>query len=177
VTVEEDVTLLVVTAKVALVAPAGTVRLAGTVATPVLLLERETAAPPLGAGALKVTSPEAGDPPTTLLGVRLTDVRLGPVAGCGVTIRVAVWVTPEVAAEMVTFVVLLEAVVPTWKGTVVEPAGTLTLEGTVATELLLLERENVTPPLGAALFRVICPVEDLPPLTLVGLSATENCVV
>lgn len=78
---------------------------------------------------------------------------------------------------MVTFVVLLEAIVATWKATVAEPAGTLTLEGTVATELLLLDRENVTPPLGAALFRIICPVEDLPPLTLVGLSATENCVV
>ena len=89
-TVEEDVTLLVVTAKVALVAPAGTVTLAGTVATPVLLLERETAAPPLGAGALNVTSPEAGEPPTTLLGVRLTEVRFGPAAGCGVTVKVAV---------------------------------------------------------------------------------------
>lgn len=89
-TVEEDVTLLVVTAKVALVAPAGTVRLAGTVTTPVLLLERETATPPLGAGALKVTSPEEGDSPTTLLGVRLREVRLGPAAGCGVTVKVAV---------------------------------------------------------------------------------------
>ena len=78
---------------------------------------------------------------------------------------------------MVTFVVLLEAIVATGKATVVEPAATVTLEGTVATEPLLLERENVTPPLGAALFRVICPVEELPPLTLVGLSATENCVV
>ena len=78
---------------------------------------------------------------------------------------------------MATFVVLLEAIVATWKAAVAEPAGTLTLGGTVATELLLLDRENVTPPLGAALLSVICPVEDLPPLTLVGLRASENCGV
>lgn len=89
-TVEEAVTLLVVTANDALVAPAGTVRLAGTVATPVLLLERETVAPPLGAGALNVTSPEEADPPVTLLGVRLREVRFGPAAGCCVTVKVAV---------------------------------------------------------------------------------------
>ena len=88
-TVEEEVTLLVVAVKDALVAPAGTVTLAGTVTTPVLLLERETAAPPLGAGALNVTSPEAGDPPITLLGVRLSEVRLGPAEGCGVTVKEA----------------------------------------------------------------------------------------
>jgi hypothetical protein len=49
VTEVEAVTARVVTAKVALVVPPGTVTLAGTVATVVLLLERETIAPPLGA--------------------------------------------------------------------------------------------------------------------------------
>jgi hypothetical protein len=47
----------VFTVKLALVAPAGTVTLDGTVAAPVLLLERDTTAPPLGAGPLIVTVP------------------------------------------------------------------------------------------------------------------------
>jgi len=46
----EAVTAKVVTVKDALVAPTGTVTLAGTVATAVLLLERETRAPPVRAG-------------------------------------------------------------------------------------------------------------------------------
>lgn len=78
---------------------------------------------------------------------------------------------------MVTFVVLLEAMVATWKATVVKPAGAVTLDGTVAEEVLLLDKENAIPALGAALLSVICPVEDLPPLTLVGLRASENCPV
>lgn len=77
-TVEEAVTLLVVAVKDALVALAATVTLAGTVTALGLLLESETVAPPLGAGPLSVTSPEEGDPPNTLLGVRLRKVRPGP---------------------------------------------------------------------------------------------------
>ena len=42
VTVVERITMLVFTVKVAMVAPAGTVTLEGTVATPVLLLESVT---------------------------------------------------------------------------------------------------------------------------------------
>ena len=47
----------VLTVKVALVEPAGTVTLDGTVANAVLLLESATTAPPEGAGALNVTLP------------------------------------------------------------------------------------------------------------------------
>ena len=57
VTGAEAVTVLVLTVKVELLAPAATVTLAGTVAAAVLSLERETAAPPLGAGPLSVTVP------------------------------------------------------------------------------------------------------------------------
>ena len=64
----EAVTALVLTVNVALVAPAATVTLEGTLAAPVLLLERVTCAPPDGAGPLSVTVPVEEFPPVTLVG-------------------------------------------------------------------------------------------------------------
>jgi hypothetical protein len=90
----EAVTAKVVTVKAALVAPTGTVTLAGTVAPAVLLLERETRAPPVRAGPLSVTLPVEGDPPLTLGGFSVSDVRVGPGGGCGVTVSEAVLVMP-----------------------------------------------------------------------------------
>ena len=55
----------------------GTVTLAGTVATPVLLLDRLTTAPPLGAAALNVTVPVDELPPVTLDGLSVSDVKGG----------------------------------------------------------------------------------------------------
>ena len=90
----EAVTTRVVTVKAALVAPAGMVTLAGTVATVVSLLERETRAPPVGAGPLSVALPMEGDPPLTLVGFSVSEVRVGPDGGCGVTMSEAVLATP-----------------------------------------------------------------------------------
>jgi hypothetical protein len=72
-------TARVETVKFALVAPAGTVTLLGTVATLVLLLLRFTTNPPDGAGAVRVTVPVLLLPPTTLVGFRLRLLRLGCV--------------------------------------------------------------------------------------------------
>ena len=90
----EAVTARVVTVKAALVTPAGIVTLAGTVATVVSLLERETMAPAVGADPLSVTLPVEGDPPLTLVGFSVSEVRVGPDGGCGVTMSEAVLVTP-----------------------------------------------------------------------------------
>ena len=88
----ETVTALVLTVNVALLAPAATVTLAGTVATALLPLERETVAPPAGAGPLSVTVPVEGDPPVTLAGFSVSEERVG--RACGSTVSEAVLLTP-----------------------------------------------------------------------------------
>jgi hypothetical protein len=92
------VTLRLVTVKVALVAPAGTVRLAGTVAALVLLLARETRTPPAGAAALRVTRPWEVAPALTLVGVREREARDAAGGGgggaAGPMVRGAVLVRP-----------------------------------------------------------------------------------
>jgi hypothetical protein len=84
-----DATAEVVIVKVAVVAPAATVMLAGTCAAVVLLLVRVTTAPPDGAGPVKVTVPVDDVPPITEVGLRVTEV-----SAAAVTVRVAVFVTP-----------------------------------------------------------------------------------
>src|SRR5258705_13111081 len=86
----EAVTAKVGTVKVGLVAPAGMVTVAGTVAAVVSLLERETMAPAVGAGPLSVTLPVEGDPPLTLVGFSGREGRVGPDGGWGVTMSEAV---------------------------------------------------------------------------------------
>src|SRR5437879_4702680 len=66
VTVVGAATGLVATLKVTLVDPSAMVTESGTLATLVSLLDRETMAPPLGAGALSVTVPVEESPPVTL---------------------------------------------------------------------------------------------------------------
>ena len=89
----DAVTALVLTVNVALLAPAATVTLAGTVAVDVLLLERETAAPPVSAGPLSVTVPvEDCTPPVTLVGFSVSEERVG--RACGSTVSEAVLVAP-----------------------------------------------------------------------------------
>ena len=78
----EAVTAVVVTVKLTLLAPAGTVTLAGTAVAPELS-ESDTTAPPLGAAPLKVTVPVEALPPVTLVGLRLKAESVDPVGGGG----------------------------------------------------------------------------------------------
>jgi hypothetical protein len=80
----ERETRLVVTLKLADVEPAGTVMLAGTMATLVSLLTRIITAPPEGAGTLSVTEPVEAEPPLTLVGFKLNELSMGNVAGVDV---------------------------------------------------------------------------------------------
>jgi hypothetical protein len=55
-----------------------------------------------------------------------------------------------------------------------EPAAIVTFAGTPPTVGLLLDRVTNAPPVGAIPFRVTVPVEDVPPVTLEGLSDTPD---
>jgi len=75
-TVVEAATALVLTVNVALVAPAATVTLDGTLAAVVLLLESVTTAPPEGAAPLNVTVPVEEFPPVTPAGFTESEERV-----------------------------------------------------------------------------------------------------
>ena len=64
----------------------------------------------------------------------------------------------------------------TVKVTLLLPAGTVTLEGTLAAALLL-ESVTCAPPAGAGPLSVTVPVDDCaPPTTLVGFNVSEETV-
>ena len=92
----EEVTEAVVAVKVALVAPAATVTLAGTPASAVSLLASATTAPPEGAALVSVPLPCEVPPPVTLLGFSARVFRLagGGGGGTGVTVSVLVRLVP-----------------------------------------------------------------------------------
>src|SRR5438128_1625051 len=77
---------------------------------------------------------------------------------------------------MVTVVEVVTALVVTVKEALVAPAAIVTLDGVRATLVLLLESATVAPPAGAAALRVTVPVEEFPPVTLVGFSVSDESV-
>jgi hypothetical protein len=91
------------------------------------------------------------------------------------TVKSAVRETLLAVAVMVTFLSLLTAVVEIVNVALVELAGTVTDEGTVA-ELPLLLRFTLIPPDGALLVKVTVPVTDDAPTTESGESVTVASV-
>jgi len=172
VTVVEDVTERVVTVNAALVEPATTVTLAGTVATLVLLLESVTTAPPEGAGPLRVTVPCDDTPPVTLVGLRASDDSVPAPAEPGFTVSVAKRPVPK-PALMLTDVTTVTADVLIGNVALVAPAATATSSGTLAAGLLL-DSATTAPPVGAGLLKVTVPVAPAPAVTLVGLRVSER---
>jgi hypothetical protein len=164
-------TALVLMVKVVLVEPAGTLTDAGTVAA-ALELVRVTLMPPEGAWLLSVTVPVTAVPPVTALVETVTLVRDG-----GMIVTCALTVVPPKDAEMVALAVLDTALAMTEKVTLLAPAGTVTLAGTVA---LLLELEIVTAappvPLGTVADNVSVAVASPPPSSVEGEITSDDGV-
>ena len=91
------------------------------------------------------------------------------------TVSIALCVAPRVAV-IVTLLYKPTVYVFTAKVAVVAPDGIVTLEGTVATAVLLLDSVTTAPAPGAGPFKVTVPVEEPPPRTEVGLKETEVSV-
>ena len=125
----------VVTVKLALVAPAGTVTLAGTLAARGRLLPRLTATPPTGAALASLTVPVAVAPPATLVGFTVSAVSAGKA---GYSVRGADRVTPPPDTEIVTSDCAVTGVVTILKNPTPLPAKTVTTLGTEASNGLLL---------------------------------------
>ena len=171
VTLTDVVVVDVVIGKVAMVAPGGTVTLAGTAAMVASLVESWTAAPCAGAAVASVMVPCGDAPATTLTGLR---TRLDTVTGT--TVRVAVRVPPANVADRVAVVDVLTRPVAIANDAVVEPPATVTLAGTAAAMASLLESETVVPPAGAADARETVPVAVSPAVTVDGFTTSDSAM-
>jgi len=163
----ELATLPAVTVKVWLLMPAATVTFACTGNAVELLLERVTVSPPVGAFPFNVTVPVDICPEATIEGLKEIIVTTG-----GLTVRSAMSELPASVAVIFESLLKITGNVVTLKFALVEPAGTFTLTGTVATAILLLVKVTVTPPVGAGPVSVTVPCEVIPPATGFGFKET-----
>ena len=148
---------------------AGTVTFAGVGKAVVLLLIRATVIPPAGATPVSVTVPVVICPETTFVGLKASDDTTG-----GFTVSGAVRVGPPLCvAVMVSFAIVLTAIVVTLNVPLEAPAAMATFAGTVAEVVSLLIRLIVTPPVGAGPVRFTVPMEVAPPVTVAGFNTTE----
>ncbi len=158
-------TAVVVTVKVAEVAPGNTRTDGGTVAF-VLLDDRPTVMPPGPAGPVSVAVPVDGFPPITVVGERLILLRVAASI-----VSVAICVAEASFAVIVALTLLETAVVVIVNVPLVAPAATVTEPGTTAFELPE-DRLTVEPPGPAAPLSVTVPVDEVPPITVAGETLT-----
>ena len=130
------------TVKVAVVSPASTVTLGGTVATG-LLLDSVTVYPPAGAGFVKPIIPTLFEPPVTTFG-NMPTLDNVPGGGTGSNVTIADFEVPLSEPVIVTGVLvdtteLVAEIVP-----VCEPDGIVRVVGT-RTAGLLLTRDTKAP--------------------------------
>jgi hypothetical protein len=164
------VTEVVEMAKVAVVLPAATVTEFGTVAdAPVI--ETATTAPPEGAAALRVIVPAETLPPSTLVGLIVTEAR----TAAGGMVKVVPLLTPLKVAEISADAFVLGAEVIITNVALVLPAGITTPPGTVASALSL-DSATKAPSAGAGSVRVTVPIAVPPPTTLDGDTDSERGV-
>jgi len=147
----------------AVVAPAGTVMLIGTVAAAVLEVVSVTVAPPAGAGSPSITVAVTVAPPVTLLGLSETDVSDG-----GWTVSAADFVTSRRVAVIVTDAFAATGLVLIANVAELCVAGTINVVGTDADTGSELEMLTSAPPAGAGPVSVRVPFDGTPPLTVVG---------
>ena len=88
----------------------------------------------------------------------------GGGAEAGSTVSVAVRVVPLYPAKIVTGVDAVTGVVEMEKTAAVDPAGTVTLDGTAAVAWLLLDSATTPPPEGAAAVSITTPCRLDPPV-------------
>jgi hypothetical protein len=156
--------------KLPVVAPAATVKLAGTL-TAELLLARLTANPPFGAGPVSVTVQLSVPAPVTVELPQVSPLNcggLGPTWLLTLSCKANVSDTPPALAVNVTVWAVLTAETFVAKLTVVPPAATVTLAGTLAA-VLSLARLTANPPLVAGPVKVTVQlsvpdpvIDDLP---------------
>ena len=140
VTLVFEAALPVSTLKLALLWPAGTVTLAGTMAMALSLVASVTTTPPDGAAPESITVPWDESPPLTVVGLSVSEDRLTAVAGAGgLIVNVACFELLPRVAVITALVVLVTGCVLSVKLALVLPAPTVTLDGTVAVELLPLD--------------------------------------
>jgi hypothetical protein len=162
-------TALVETMNVALVDPAGTVTVEGTLTGSVP--DNDTTTPPPGAAPLRIAVPVTEFPPTTLdalseIEASATDAVTVNIADCLLLPLNDAVIVAVPAAIAETMNVALDA-----------PAGTMTDDCTPATAGLLLDNETLAPPPDAAPVRLTVPGPLLPTAMLVAFNVTFDTAI
>lgn len=103
----------------------------------------------------------------------VTDGSAGTVGGTGFTVSVADALLPPMLAAIVTVVLVVTLAVATVKSAPVWSLVTVTEDGTVAADGLLLDRVTVAPAPGAGSVSWTNPDEPLVPVVVAGFSDTD----